>query len=138
MRSWCSFLIALALLALGWWRGGPSPGWAQLTDHSASELAQSASPQDNGAPRSMQPSEVLALLYKIYTVNFRIGDVTGALPIDQWRLSDENRASLRQKTDSLRSSVANLEKVRSDFYNHPGDSALAQGTASALQTLPAQ
>ena len=83
----------------------------------------------------MQPAEVPALLYKIYTANFRVGDLTGALPIDQWKLTDEDAASLRQKADALRASVAALEKARNDFYNHPDDAALGQATASALQSL---
>lgn len=83
----------------------------------------------------MQAAELQTLLYKIYTANFRVGDLTAALPIDQWKLSDEERASFRQKTDALRASVAKLEKARGDFYNHPDDSALGQGTATALQSL---
>ncbi|HEV2382032.1 MAG TPA: hypothetical protein VG206_19860 [Terriglobia bacterium] len=83
----------------------------------------------------MQTAEVQALLNKIYTANFRVGDLIAALPIDQWKLSDEERASFRQKTDALRASVATLEKARSDFYNHPDDSALGQAAATALQSL---
>jgi hypothetical protein len=86
----------------------------------------------------MQPAEVQALLYKIYTANFRVGDLTGSLTIDQWKLSDQDRLSLRQKAGALRNSATKLEKVRADFYNHPADTTLGLSTAESLRALPAQ
>jgi hypothetical protein len=140
-------LAGLAAVALAAWTGGvaraqsvahgPSavdpPASPQPSPDSASQ--QGSSPQANVAPASMQTAEVQALLNKIYTANFRVGDLIAALPSDQWKLSDEERASFRQKTDALRASVAALEKARSDFSGHPDDSTLGQATATALQSL---
>jgi hypothetical protein len=83
----------------------------------------------------MSPTEVQALLYKIYAAGYRVGDLTGALPIDKWKLSDQDRATLNEKADSLRTAVAAAEKPRSEFYNHPEDVELGRATVSALRSL---
>jgi hypothetical protein len=134
------FPAGLAIPVLISWAAGPARGGAQ--DQSSS--TQAASPSSSSAPGQaagsapMEHAEVQALLYKIYTANFRVGDLTGSLPIDQWKLSDSDRASLQQKAGELRDSTAKLEKARGDFYNHPDDSALSSATAAALQALPPQ
>jgi len=83
----------------------------------------------------MPPADVQALLYKIYTANFRVGDLTGSLGIDQWKLPDQDRAALAQKAETLHTAAGGVEKARNDFNNHPEDSGLAEATTSAIQSL---
>lgn len=83
----------------------------------------------------MSATEVQALLYKIYTAGYRVTDLTGSLPLDKWKLSDQERAALTEKSDSLRAALAAVEKPRSEFYSHPDDRGLGRATVSALETL---
>jgi hypothetical protein len=94
-----------------------------------------ASAQSAPAPVVMSSTEVQALLYKIYAAGYRITDLTGSLPLDKWKLSDQDRAALTEKSDSLRAGLAAVEKPRSEFYSHPDDRGLGRATVSALQTL---
>jgi hypothetical protein len=134
MRLKTIFSASLAVAVLAAWTGESSRAQAQ----SAPASQQASSSQASVSASPMQTTDVQALLYKIYAANFRVGDLTGSLTIDQWKLSDQDRASLRQKADSLRDSATKLEKVRADFYNHPTDTTLAQSTAESLHALPTQ
>jgi hypothetical protein len=87
------------------------------------------------APVAMSPTEVQALLYKIYAAGYRITDLTGSLPVDKWKLSDQERAALTEKADSLRGALAEAEKQRSEFYKHPDDLELGRASVSALQSV---
>jgi hypothetical protein len=86
----------------------------------------------------MSSSEVQALLYKIYAAGYRVADLTGALPLDQWKLSDQERAALTQKADSLRAAWTAADKPRSEFYTHPDDLELGRATVSGLRSLSEQ
>ena len=86
-------------------------------------------------PVAMAPADVQALLYKIYGVTFRIGDLAGSLQTDKWNLSTADRAAFAAKSEALRGALATAEKARSDFYNHPDDAGLAQTTSSDLQAV---
>jgi len=108
----------------------------------SAETAAPASPAPAAAPATpavtpvaMAPADVQALLYKIYEVTFRIGDLAGSLQADKWNLSSGDRAAFAAKLDALRGTLATAEKARSDFYKHPDDAGLAQTTASDLQAL---
>ena len=86
-------------------------------------------------PAAMAPADVQALLYKIYGVTFRIGDLAGSLQTDKWNLSAGDGAAFASKLDVLHTALATAEKARSDFYHHPDDAGLAQATASNLQAV---
>ncbi len=62
-------------------------------------------------------------------------DLTGWLPLDKWKLSDQDRAALTEKSESLRAALDAEEKSRSEFYSHPDDRGLGRATVSALQLV---
>jgi len=105
----------------------------------AQQAAPPAEPPSQATPQPMaaalEPAQAQALLYKIYTATFRVGDLASALQPDQWKLSDQDRATFAQKLASLRTALAAVEKPRAEFYNHPADLELGRATLSALQAL---
>ena len=83
----------------------------------------------------MTAGEVQALLYKIYAAGYRVTDLTASLPLDKWKLSDQERTALTDKSDALRAALAEEEKPRSEFYSHPDDRGLGRATVLALQSV---
>lgn len=114
----------------------PAPSPAAPAAPSAETAPAPAQPAP--APVAMSPSDVRALLYKIYEARYRITDLTGTLPLDKSKVSDQDRAALTDKANSLRSVAAAVEKPRSDFYSHPEDLDLGRATVSALHSLLVQ
>ena len=113
-----------------------APVQAPAAPSAAAETAvPPATAQPAPAPVAMSATEVQALLYKIYAAGYRVTDLTGALPLDQWKLSDQERTTLREKADSLRTALTAEEKERREFYNHPDDLGLGQATVSALGSV---
>ena len=104
---------------------------------STAETASSSPPQA-AAPVSMDPNDVRALLYKVYTAAYRITDLASTLQPGNLKISDQDRATLTQKLDGLRAALAALEKPRGEFYNHPDSGALGRETLSAMKALLTQ
>jgi hypothetical protein len=119
----------------------PAPAAANASNPPASSNPQPApaaevpAGQPRATPVAMQPAEVQALLYKIYTAAFRIGDLAGSLQTDKWALSSQDQAAFSAKVDALRAALAAAEKARSDFYVHPDDAELGRIADSALQAV---
>ncbi|HXJ96135.1 MAG TPA: hypothetical protein VMT20_25120 [Terriglobia bacterium] len=116
-------------------RVAPMAAPASASAASSGTSVPKASAQPAPAPVAMTASEVQALLYKIYAAGYRVADLTGSLPLDKWKLSDQERAALTEKSDSLRAALQAEEKPRSEFYSHPEDRGLGSATVSALQSL---
>lgn len=114
----------------------PAPAAATNAPASSSApAAEAAAPTAAVTPVAMPPSDVQALLYKVYVATFRIGDLAGSLQADKWKMTDEEQEAFTAKLDALRAALAAAEKARSEFYNHPDDSGSAQMAASDLQAL---
>jgi hypothetical protein len=114
---------------------GSTQSEAAQTAPAPSAMAGTASSSQAPAPVSLDPNDVRALLYKIYTAAYRVTDLAGTLQPGNLKISDQDQAALGQKLDALRAALAALEKPRSDFYNHPESAALGRETLSALKAL---
>ncbi|HEY6292113.1 MAG TPA: hypothetical protein VI455_11225 [Terriglobia bacterium] len=121
-------------------QGAPSSGTQTGASPSAQQAAPAAEPASPAAAQpptavAMEPAQAQALIYKVYTATFRVGDLASTLQPDQWKLDDQQQAAFAQKLASLRAALAAVEKPRAEFYNHPADLELGHATLSALQAL---
>jgi hypothetical protein len=112
-----------------------APGDAAQTPTAPASSATAGTASSAQAPASLDPNDVRALLYKIYTAAYRVTDLAGTLQPGNLKISDQDRAALGQKLDALRAALAALERPRGDFYNHPESAALGRETLSALKAL---
>ena len=112
-----------------------APAAASTSNAPASAPAAEAAPRPAVTPAAMPPADAQALLYKVYVATFRIGDLTGSLQPDKWKMTSQEQETFTAKLEALRAALAAAEKSRSEFYNHPDDAGLGQTAASDLQAL---
>lgn len=113
----------------------PAEAAQESATPAAAANATTASSAQTAALASMDPNDVRALLYKIYTSAYRLTDLASTLQLANLKISDQDRAALQQKLDNLRAALATLEKPRAEFYNNPASDTLGRQTLSALKAL---
>lgn len=87
------------------------------------------------AARALQPEQVKALLQNVFLEDARASDLLSLLRLDQWTISDAERALINERLQAVKSQIGTLETWRTQFSYNLQKTGLGEKTVSALGNL---
>ena len=112
--------------------GSPSLQTEKVEARESSSLAPQKLPSEAGF---MEPTQVKALLHKIWVVDYRINDLLTQVRPERWKISDAARNSFNQTLEALRAQLGALEEWRSQFEKRPDSMYLGYQTYATINAV---
>jgi hypothetical protein len=81
---------------------------------------------------SITPQQIKTLMQQVYTATFRLEDLMTLVQPERWKVPEPVRESFHQEVATLRSRVRALDKLRSEFADHPDSSYLGYEVSTAI------
>jgi hypothetical protein len=114
----------------------PSPVEREKTRTSKPPTQLRPSPAVPASPAvHLEPSQVQALLMKVYLATARINDLLSLAQPGAWKMSDAERTAFKEQVQSLQSQLVELEKWRYQFSYAPGNEQLGAKAVAALDDV---
>jgi hypothetical protein len=141
-------VLAVAVCPLAAWGQSPSqnatPPAAPATPASQEvETEKVASPPEapppittrTGTTGYLEPTQVKALLHRIWLTQYRLDDLLAQVHPEQWKMPDTARESFGQSLDSLHKALASQADWRAQFENRPDSLYLGFQTYVAISAV---
>jgi len=94
-----------------------------------------SAPAAEGRGGYLEPSELKALLHKIWLAEYRINDLLSDVHSDKWKMPQAARNSFNQTFENLRKGLASQEAWRAQFETRPESVYLGYETFVAMIAL---